>query len=104
MSDHNSATSDLSSSDLANRRKFIFWGSLFVVAMVGCYWYAVRANSRHQVAPGQAVAYVASKDRQPFHRPKCQHAQKIAPGNLETFANREDAIKAGHVPCKVCRP
>jgi micrococcal nuclease len=48
--------------------------------------------------------YVASSLREPFHRPSCKWAQKIAPGNLQTFKTREEAIKAGHRPCKVCKP
>ena len=51
-----------------------------------------------------AVAYVASIAREPFHRPDCKWAQRISPGNLQTFTTREAAIKAGHRPCKVCRP
>ena len=50
------------------------------------------------------VAYVASSTRNPFHRPRCKWAQRISPENLQTFKTREDAIKAGHKPCKVCKP
>lgn len=52
----------------------------------------------------QKVKYVASKRRAPFHYPWCPWAKKIAPYNLQTFASREEAIKAGHRPCKVCNP
>jgi hypothetical protein len=51
-----------------------------------------------------AVAYVASITREPFHRPGCKWAQRISPANLQTFQTREEAIKAGHRPCKVCKP
>jgi methylphosphotriester-DNA--protein-cysteine methyltransferase len=50
------------------------------------------------------IAYVASVIREPFHRPGCKWAQRISPENLQTFKMREEAIKAGHRPCKVCRP
>ena len=50
------------------------------------------------------VAYVASAIREPFHRPGCKWAQKISSQNLQTFKTRDEAIKAGHRPCKVCRP
>lgn len=54
---------------------------------------------------GQAKAtYVASAIREPFHRPECKWAQKISPENLQTFTTREEAIRAGHRPCKVCKP
>lgn len=51
-----------------------------------------------------SVAYVASIIRQPFHRPDCKWAQRISAPNLQTFKTREEAIRAGHRPCKVCRP
>jgi micrococcal nuclease len=50
------------------------------------------------------IAYVASAIREPFHRPVCKWAQRISPENLQTFTTREEAIKAGHRPCKVCKP
>jgi methylphosphotriester-DNA--protein-cysteine methyltransferase len=50
------------------------------------------------------VAYVASAIREPFHRPDCKWAQRISSENLQTFRTREEAIKAGHRPCKVCKP
>jgi micrococcal nuclease len=49
-------------------------------------------------------AYVASSQREPFHRPGCEWAQKINPDNLESFSTRDEAIRAGHRPCKVCKP
>ena len=50
------------------------------------------------------VAYVASAIREPFHRPDCKWALKISAANLQTFKTREEAVKAGHRPCKVCSP
>ncbi len=69
---------------------------------VGC-----TEKSTEQVSnkPAQiTVAYVASAIREPFHRPDCKWAHRISPANLQTFKTREEAIKAGHWPCKVCRP
>lgn len=48
--------------------------------------------------------YVASKKRAPFHYPWCRWAKQISPYNLQTFSSREEAIRAGHRPCKVCNP
>ena len=48
--------------------------------------------------------YVASSLRVPFHRPSCEWARKIDAANLQTFSSREEAIAAGHKPCKVRRP
>ena len=59
-----------------------------------------RADNTRQIK----VAYVASAIREPFHKPDCRWALKISPANLRTFKTREEAIEAGHRPCKVCRP
>jgi len=48
--------------------------------------------------------YVASKNSKVFHRPDCESAKKIAPGNLIGFKSREEAINSGRRPCKVCKP
>ncbi|MBP2652587.1 MAG: nuclease [Firmicutes bacterium] len=50
------------------------------------------------------AAYVASSTSAKFHRPDCQWAHKISAGNKITFSTREEAIKKGYEPCKVCRP
>ena len=57
-----------------------------------------------RAAEQKQPAYVASVNREPFHKPSCEWAQKIAAKNREGFKTREDAIKAGHRPCKVCKP
>lgn len=49
-------------------------------------------------------AYCASKNSGVFHYPWCEHAQKISPGNLIWFRTRQDAIKTGRRPCRVCMP
>lgn len=48
--------------------------------------------------------YLASRLRVPFHYPSCEWAQKIAPENRQWFQTRQQAISAGHRPCKVCNP
>jgi len=48
--------------------------------------------------------YVASKYSEVFHRPDCEWAKKIRPDNLIIFKTREEAIKSGRRPCKVCNP
>ena len=63
---------------------------------------AVNSEQSNSVQP--RIAYVASVNREPFHRPGCSSAARISSANLRTFQTREDAIKAGHRPCKVCKP
>ncbi len=48
--------------------------------------------------------YVASKNSQVFHRQNCRSAKRISPENIVGYSNRDDAIKAGKRPCKVCTP
>ncbi|MBN1663424.1 MAG: hypothetical protein JW943_07480 [Deltaproteobacteria bacterium] len=46
----------------------------------------------------------ASKNSNKYHYPTCRWAKKIYPQNLIKFSSPEEAIKAGYVPCKVCKP
>ena len=48
--------------------------------------------------------YVASKNSKVFHRPQCSFAGRIAPKNLVGYNTRQDAIRAGKRPCKICKP
>jgi len=48
--------------------------------------------------------YVASKNSKVFHRPDCTLAKRIKPKNLVGYNSRNDAIKAGKRPCKICKP
>ena len=54
--------------------------------------------------PTEEYPYVASRLREPFHYSWCQWAQRISEENKEYFRTREEAVKAGHRPCKVCNP
>jgi len=46
----------------------------------------------------------ASKKSYKYHYPACKWAQKIKPANLVKFNTAQEAIRAGYVPCKVCKP
>ena len=48
--------------------------------------------------------YVGSANSSKYHFPDCKWAKKISPKNLVTFMTAEEAVKAGYVPCKVCKP
>lgn len=48
--------------------------------------------------------YYASSKSDKFHYPWCVWAKKISPKNLIIFKSRKEALKAGYVPCKVCKP
>ncbi len=55
-------------------------------------------------ASAAGAAFVASRMKEPFHRPECEWARKIEPENLETYFSRQTAVRAGHRPCQVCNP
>ncbi len=48
--------------------------------------------------------YVGSKNSNKYHYPTCKWAKKISSKNLVTFKTAEEAVKAGYIPCKVCKP
>lgn len=65
---------------------------LFIVALLISF--TVVAN---------AAEFWASKKSNKYHYPDCKWAQRIKPENLIVF-NTAEAIRAGYIPCKVCRP
>lgn len=48
--------------------------------------------------------YLGNSDTKKFHWQSCSRAKKILPKNQVGFSSREEAIKNGFVPCKVCEP
>lgn len=49
-------------------------------------------------------SYVASKAAESFHFVWCKWAKKISKENRVYFKTREEAMKALHRPCHVCKP
>ncbi len=52
----------------------------------------------------QECNFIASRVGSVFHKPDCEWAKKIKEWNRQCFKGREDALKAGKRPCRVCRP
>ncbi|HOV80118.1 MAG TPA: stalk domain-containing protein [Bacillota bacterium] len=48
--------------------------------------------------------YIGNSRTKKFHRPDCRWAGEISPENRVGFKNRDEALAAGYVPCRVCRP
>ena len=48
--------------------------------------------------------YIASGQREPFHRPDCRLVRRIRRANLQGIRTREAALEAGHRPCRTCKP
>jgi hypothetical protein len=80
--------------------KIAFGSLLAATILVGCSQQSSENSAEAQIA----YSYAASVARAPFHRISCTWATRISPQNLQMFRTREEAIKAGHRPCKVCRP
>jgi methylphosphotriester-DNA--protein-cysteine methyltransferase len=56
------------------------------------------------VATAADFEFWASKKSDKYHYPECRWAKKIKPYNLIKFSSPEEAVAAGYVPCKVCKP
>ncbi len=48
--------------------------------------------------------YIASWQREPFHKPDCSWVKRISRKNLQGVKTRAEAVNAGHRPCRVCDP
>ncbi len=48
--------------------------------------------------------YVASKNSKVFHKAECEWAKKVKPENLTGHSSRDEAVRAGKRPCKLCKP
>jgi len=51
-----------------------------------------------------AASYVGNANSRKFHVPSCTYAKKMNPKNRVDFANRDEAVDAGYIPCKRCKP
>ncbi len=55
--------------------------------------------------PGaREVVYVGAKDGNTVHTPYCMNARRIPKSKRVAFSTKKDAVKAGLIPCKMCRP
>ncbi|MEK6589714.1 MAG: Ada metal-binding domain-containing protein [Nitrospinota bacterium] len=51
-----------------------------------------------------AYEFWGSKNSSKYHYPDCKFAKKINPKNFIKFKTPEEAVKAGYIPCRVCKP
>ncbi len=51
-----------------------------------------------------ALAYIGNHNTYKFHHDGCRYVARMNEGNKVWFDTREEAINAGYIPCKVCRP
>ena len=52
----------------------------------------------------ESKVYVGSKHSNKYHYTWCKWAQKINPNNKVVFNSVKEALDAGYIPCKVCKP
>lgn len=85
------------------------------VAIIVCVLLAVllthavshsESQSSHSAAPVavETAEFVASINSSKYHRPSCEHAQRILRDNLVRYSSSDDAEKDGKIPCLSCRP
>ena len=48
--------------------------------------------------------YVASRNSKVFHKAGCPLAARIKPKNMVGFRSRQEAVRSGRRPCKLCKP
>jgi len=48
--------------------------------------------------------YVASKFSLKYHLPTCNQVRGLQEQNRIVFNTADEAVKAGYVPCGICRP
>jgi len=56
------------------------------------------------VASVLASSYVGNSNSRKFHYADCSYARKMNQKNSVYFNSREEAVKAGYVACKRCKP
>lgn len=54
--------------------------------------------------PALATAYIGASTTGKFHYTDCRWANKIRADHRVYFSSREEAVNAGYVACKVCKP
>lgn len=75
--------------------RFVKIGFMTSVVLFACmYAKAVGAKYKYAVTPNSNK----------YHYLSCRFARRFGTGNLKTFLSAKDALAAGHIPCKVCRP
>ncbi len=51
-----------------------------------------------------ASSYVGNANSRKFHYADCSTLKKMNPANRVDFNSRDEAINAGYIPCKRCKP
>ena len=66
--------------------------------------YRSKVSSPPAIVQTKEWKYVASRKSKVFHRPACKWTERISPNNLIGFNSRDEVVRSGRRPCKVCNP
>ena len=77
-----------------------------IILVVTLFLSGCASSSTPATAPPSqsSYSYVGSVNSDKYHRPSCQWANKIKPGNEIYFNTKDQAELEGYKPCKVCKP
>jgi len=60
--------------------------------------------SQDQTAPANEYKYVGNTKSKKFHQLNCRSVKKLKSKNRKYFKDKEEAVKQGYTPCKLCKP
>ena len=62
------------------------------------------APATTQAEAPSTAPFIGNKGSKKVHRASCQYGAKTSPGKRVYFNTYEEAVKAGYIPCKTCKP
>jgi methylphosphotriester-DNA--protein-cysteine methyltransferase len=77
----------------------------FLIVALTLSTFGLSAQTPNPAAQGSVPAttgFVGNKEARIYHTPACKLVLKIKPENNVTFATKDEAVKAGYAPCKIC--
>lgn len=70
-----------------------------------CSLFGFSAQTPKQAVPVSVpavAAHVGNQEAKIYHTLSCKLVLKIKPENKVPFGTKEEAVKAGYAPCKIC--
>jgi len=62
------------------------------------------APATTQAEAPSTAPFIGNKGSKKVHRASCEYGTKTSPGKRVYFNTYEEAVKAGYIPCKTCKP
>ena len=62
------------------------------------------SSDSSQTSTSDSGSYIGNSNSGKFHRDSCKSVAKMSERNKVRFSNRDDAIKQGYEPCRICNP